>query len=513
MSNDIDYTFWPGEFVLHNETFLEECASFYSHHYGIWGSKGVRPGENVQLSAKKLSEWLSADDTYVYVARKSELLVGYAIALVTKSSQNEIITWVTQLVVHKEHRHRGVAKNLLFSIWGFSDHYAWGIVSANPYAVRALEKATRRRAYSLRIKKNSKKIRHIGENSVPYINEQMELVIDENNSKINTSFFVDHQETINALDRVATNDNPWTLGMIDDGWEWFAFTFHDQEKIHLSTEEIERMISTADSVVKNAYGRMILNPNYQKWMSHTIEEVDYIVKRASLKDEAVIYDIGCGQGRHALEFANRGYRVTGVDYLKESIDSALIRANESNCKVDFVVCDCRNYKNNVKADLVVCLYDVIGSYADDSSNRAILKSIFDLLKSGGVAVISVMNYEMTINNAKYTFSFKKNANKLLDLIASDTMQTTGEVFNPDFYMVDVDEHIVYRREQFRNGNLLPVELIVRDRRYTMEEIRSMCEEIGFVIKESKYTHASDWEDSYGGDDNKAKEILLICKKP
>lgn len=36
---------------------------------------------------------------------------------------------------YKDYRQQGIAKNILFSIWGFSNHFAWGIVSANPYAI------------------------------------------------------------------------------------------------------------------------------------------------------------------------------------------------------------------------------------------------------------------------------------------------------------------------------------------------------------------------------------------
>ena len=72
--------------------------------------------------------------------------------------------------------------------------------------------------------------------------------------------------------------------------------------------------------------------------------------------------------------------------------------------------------------------------------------------------------------------------------------------------------MVYRREQFTNGQLMPIELVVRDRRYTMKEITGLCEEVGFKIVERKYTHASSWNDEYDGIDKKAKEILLLCIK-
>ena len=511
---EIKYSYLPGAFVLCNEHMLTSLADFYSQHYGVWGEKGLNPGNKIRLSSEKLSKWLKSEDTYVYYAEKEDELVGYAIVLESNTSlPNKIVTWVTQLVVHEKYRNMGVAKNLLYSIWGLSNHFAWGIVSANPYAIRALEKATRRRANPIRIKRNVRKIKNIGKKYVPYIDEDMEIIIDEGNSKINTSFFVDHKGSISALKDVISRDNPWKLGMIEDGWEWFAFTFFDQEQIRLSAEEIENMVKTADSVVKNAYNRMDLNPIRHRWMSHEKEEIDYILNRVPLKKDATIFDIGCGKGRHSIELGRRGYHVVGVDYLEDNIDAAKKKVIKEKLEtVQFEVSDCRTYRSEAKADLCLCLYDVIGSYADKQSNRDILERVYDLLKYGGKAVISVMNYEMTEYMAKYRFKFGEKPNELLNLMASDTMQNTGEVFNPEYYMIDEREHIVYRREQFTNGRLMPVELVVRDRRYTMEEISMLCKEIGFKVIERKYTHATSWLDEFIGTDRNAKEILLVCEK-
>lgn len=152
----IEYNRLPGRFAASNEDFLSRCARLYSEHYGIWGENGIRPGKAIKLSNNKLREWLENDDAIIYYASMKDDIIGYAIAINKKENGYGIVTWVTQLVVHKDYRNKGVAKSILFSIWGFSDHYAWGIVSANPYAIRALEKATRRHATPIRIKKNYK---------------------------------------------------------------------------------------------------------------------------------------------------------------------------------------------------------------------------------------------------------------------------------------------------------------------------------------------------------------------
>lgn len=513
MCKKIEYGYIPGAFAAANEEILSKCSELYSNHYGTWGNEGVKPGKAVSLSPQKLCDWLNNENVILYYATFEENIVGYAIAFSKNEAGYGIVTWVTQLVVHKDYRRQGIAKNLLFSIWGFSNHYAWGIVSANPYAIRALEKATRRRAIPIRIKKNATKLKNIGKKHVPFIKNETEFDVTNEKSLVNTQFFIDHGDTAQKILNVTSKEIPWTLGDIREGWEWFAFTFNDQEPISLSKEEIENMISTSDSVVHNAYSRMKLDSNQQTWMKNTKSEIDYIDKKINLSHNDLVYDLGCGVGRHAIEIASRGIQVVGIDYVEENINKANTTVKEKEIKnIEFEKGDCRYYSNEKKASLVICLYDVIGTFSTNDENKKIIQTAYDLLKNNGYAIFSVMNYETTIANAKNKFSFSKEPNKLLTLPASNIMEKTGNIFNSDFYLVDEETHVVYRKEQFTSANKLPVELIVKDKRFTQSEIVAMCKEVGFSVVEAKCTNASGWDKSYEANDKHAKEILLVCKK-
>ena len=186
---NIKYYCIPGRMLLaSNEGLLSHCIELYSNHYGIWGDQGAHPGEHVKLSRARLEPWLDSDSATLYYALLEEQLIGYAIAVRARSKNFGVISWVTQLVVHSDYRNQGIAKNLLFSIWGFSTDDVWGIVSSSPYAIRALEKATRRRATPVRIKKNLARLKNIGKEYVPYIDDGTEVIIDENHCQVNTPF-------------------------------------------------------------------------------------------------------------------------------------------------------------------------------------------------------------------------------------------------------------------------------------------------------------------------------------
>jgi SAM-dependent methyltransferase len=201
--------------------------------------------------------------------------------------------------------------------------------------------------------------------------------------------------------------------------------------------------------------------------------------------------------------------VLGIDYS----EILLNKAKESSKKDIFIKGDCRNLSLEKQVDVALCLYDVIGSFADNNENIKILENIYNNLANGGYALISVMNHELTKHLAKYKFSFEKEPNKLLELVASSTMEKTGDIFNPEYYMVDIESNVVYRREQFDSGNELQKELIVRDYRYSKREIEGICKNIGFSIVMSRYVQAGRWDVELGATDKKAKEILLLCRKP
>ena len=188
-------------------------------------------------------------------------------------------------------------------------------------------------------------------------------------------------------------------------------------------------------------------------------------------------DFGCGRGRHAIELARARVRVTGVDYVHGFVETAKSRARQEGVSgTAFVEADCRDVNLAECFDAAVCLYDVVGTYAGRQENARVLANLSGHLKPGGFALVSVMNLKLTRRLAKHVFSLQREPNKLLELPPSNTMEASGDIFNPDYFMLDEDDSLVYRREQFTKGRDIPSELIVRDRRFYGEEIEAMCNE-------------------------------------
>jgi 2-polyprenyl-3-methyl-5-hydroxy-6-metoxy-1,4-benzoquinol methylase len=492
--------------------YADELAAFYSMHYGVWGDGSGRDGHPVKVTPAMVRALLKSADSRIAVARFDDELVGYAIALQTKVPHYGMVSWVTQLVVHENHRRNNVGKTLLFTIWGFSNHRSWGLVSANPYAIRALEKATRRRCLPSRTKRNREILLRLGTKEIPYITESTELRITNEESRINTAFFLDHSSIPERLAAVVTKNKPWVLGDLPLGWEWFAFTFHDQQQIGLTQAELDQMLQASDEVTKRAYSRMLLNGGEHAWAKHAPAEIDFLLTKCLNGKPTCVVDFGCGRGRHVLELASRGIDATGLDYIDAFVSAARQQAVEHGLShASFEVADCRTAKLEKEFDAGICLYDVIGSYANQTENLKLLQNLARHVMRGGFILLSVMNMEFTERRAKHWFSVASEPDRLLNLPPSHKMETTGEVFDPEHYMIDRDTRIVYRKEQFEAGSSLPQELLVRDRRYTGDEIEVLCRESGLDVVWCRFVKSGAWDQSLPVED--AKEVLVLCRKP
>ena len=176
--------------------------------------------------------------------------------------------------------------------------------------------------------------------------------------------------------------------------------------------------------------------------------------------------------------------------------------------------DLRDYRPDRTFDIVLCLYDVIGSFPDDSDNEAIVETLASCCEVGGYLAVSVMNMELTrhLAHPSNICDVESDPKVLFDLPPGDVMHKSGDIFDPDLYLIDTKTGLVYRKEQFGEDSSLPAEYVIRDRRYTATEITGLVARHGFDIVDHRYVRAGRWDEPLEPTDPKAKEILVIARK-
>jgi 2-polyprenyl-3-methyl-5-hydroxy-6-metoxy-1,4-benzoquinol methylase len=123
----------------------------------------------------------------------------------------------------------------------------------------------------------------------------------------------------------------------------------------------------------------------------TIEKtIDWIFEQVEDK-ELRILDLGCGPGLYTQQIAQKGHKVTGVDFSLNSIDYAKEQAKTKYFDIEYIN---KNYLEldlpENEFDLVMMIYTDLGVLLPDERIQ-LLSKIEKALKQGGTFIFDVLN--------------------------------------------------------------------------------------------------------------------------
>jgi SAM-dependent methyltransferase len=121
-------------------------------------------------------------------------------------------------------------------------------------------------------------------------------------------------------------------------------------------------------------------------------QVARILALAGVSGGAVL-DLCCGPGRHAVEFARRGFTVTGVDRSRYLLERARVSADAAGTKVEWVLGDMREFQRPAAFDLACNLFTSFGYFAREEDNLLVLRNVRRSLRGGGTFVMDMVGKE------------------------------------------------------------------------------------------------------------------------
>lgn len=196
-------------------------------------------------------------------------------------------------------------------------------------------------------------------------------------------------------------------------------------------------------------------------------------------DKGLILDVGCGTGRIALELAELGYDVVGIDISATYIDMASKRAEEKGLdkKVEFRVCDARDIElcnlGLKKFDAVIFVWSSVIGYYDIETDVRILTSIKNLVKDNGVLLmVDFVNKEYIAVEKMFI------GTKTIAYDYGDYLVLEHSIFNPITSELFIKQRF-YRKE---SQNLIYIDdTVFKMRIYSLSEIVDIAKKSGWCL--------------------------------
>jgi SAM-dependent methyltransferase len=144
--------------------------------------------------------------------------------------------------------------------------------------------------------------------------------------------------------------------------------------------------------------------------------VNLILNHITMDKDSHILDLACGNGRHSILFARKGFNVTGIDLSRFLIKQANARLkneylNQSR-RLKFEIRDMREIGHRNEFELVVNIFTSFGYFEQNHDNEKVIKSISASLKSGGYFLLDFLN-SRNLQKSLVPFNIKKYNNKVI----------------------------------------------------------------------------------------------------
>jgi len=234
------------------------------------------------------------------------------------------------------------------------------------------------------------------------------------------------------------------------------------------------------------------------------DEVTGILEYAQLPQKIqkqpplAILDLCCGWGRHALEFASRGYDVTGIDLSEIMLEMAGRDAAKARLRLRLMRADMRKFSLTYKVRLAVNLWTSFGYFTDESENQAVLKNVLAALEPGGVFILDIDNISYFLKTTGITNPSIPAHNG-----------TKAELIKQEFYMPERSRRLVTYRFLNPHKAAERENIYLECRLYLYEDIREMLLKAGFQVDPR-----DKWGDFHGGPlKETSPRMIILARKP
>ncbi|MCB9096161.1 MAG: class I SAM-dependent methyltransferase [Arcobacter sp.] len=231
--------------------------------------------------------------------------------------------------------------------------------------------------------------------------------------------------------------------------------------------------------------------------NNEVEYVDNLIKAIN-SDAVTLLDLGCGTGKHAELFCEKGYKVHGVDLSREMLQIAEKRKKGKEQLLDFSNSDIRELELKREFDVVVSLFHVISYQNSNEDLIKVFKGIKQHLKNEGIFIFDFW-YGPAVLTDLPTKRIKRLENESIKVtrIAEPTLYAHKNVVDVNY---DIFIENKYTKEIIEKKELHKM------RYYFDTELELICSKFGFKI-EKKYEWLREEEPDF-----RSWNVVWVLKK-
>ena len=223
--------------------------------------------------------------------------------------------------------------------------------------------------------------------------------------------------------------------------------------------------------------------------------VEWIVSHFGVDNKTEIADFGCGPGLYTTRLAERGAKVTGIDFSENSINYAKKVADERNLDITYVVKNYMDYETTDNYDLITMIMCDFCALSP-GQRKVMLSKFHSFLKPGGFVLLDVYSLN-SFNQKEESATYEKN--QLYGFWSPDDYYGFVNTFKYEKERVILDKYTLIEESRKR---------IVYNwlQYFSKESVRNEFEENGFKVAELYSDVAGRTFDS------ESTEIAIVAKK-
>ena len=225
------------------------------------------------------------------------------------------------------------------------------------------------------------------------------------------------------------------------------------------------------------------------------QSVNWITNRFNLNSNSDIIDFGCGPGLYTNRFAEKGIKITGIDFSKRSIEYAKQIALNSDLNVNYIHKNYLDFETDKKYDLITMIMCDFCALSPNQ-RKIMLVKFTNLLKPNGKVLLDVYSLNYFIQKDELS---TYELNQLNNFWSPDDYYCFINSFKYNDIKVTLDKYTIIEKKRIR---------IVYNwlQYFSLESLKKELEENNFIIDNT-------YSDVTGKDYNsKSLEFAVVSGK-